>query len=1269
MALRDTDKKMESYLRDIRNVLCASEQTYRNIARCGQSATATLNRHDLPQISSLIRDISAILYQIHLTLSTVEDDGNLDTGQSFSLGQIHRCQRLLDELNAAIGDCLLGGLQSCPLGTKKTETLHHDLAHTRAQLRLALAAATPFAALRALSQPEQLATAGQADVEIHLPDRLPANQKRDISTVRGMPDPVAVARWSDSRLNTYLRLRTPDSLDLIFQEPLIQGWLEGRVARLWLHGEPGSGKTVLASSIVEKLMNQTKHDSTIAVCYHLFDQPSPSGTASDVLLAGLIGQLSQQSPVANRTVKAALNPGLITKHALGESKSSSRWKTDCLGHVFESLKKVYKNLFIVVDGVDECGSESMEVLYILHNYLQACKANGAPATSILVLSREPPDADSPSGPKRGGYEALDVTPDPAQIKAYVRGRLQKRASINPSFSAGTEEVERTVEAIGSATRLFRVAELQVDYLQSLSSDKERSAALPDLPTDLQRLYTLFLSGLLDQHEKHLVYITVRWLQVLGPGDLSLRGLSEAISIFLAKGATILAHVTSVSETQILSCCIGLVRATLDGSAIELAHGSVRDICPAHRPSARCEIGIACLRILNLRDITHSAKEFRLERECSSRRDASHPFYRYAVEAWMDMLPVDTVERTLEKELMEEACRLFSSIRPQNLISWVLELGDRRFVAVYPLSPVQTFMCLTNVSLKYKLSPIHIAACLGLSLVCSALVKDGLSMNARSDLGTPLYCALAGPALLLSDALNLDWEIARRHFRLESRLRTAEKLIELGARPDSLSPASEKRLSFAAVTLMACAARSGPRDIKLFTSLCTEEMYLADEHFLTIFKEPGFPFEPSNSGSGVKPSVPQQKQFLDDLCSLLIDGSWNKRVASLWSAAWQKGLEHNLDCTSPTRRRRIPVDDKVFSNAMNNAIQSASELDIRFCMQDTRWNPNLPLTGMAEEDRGRTLLHRAVEDGNVSLVKLILDRGGADLSISDASGRTALHLCERSDVLGLLVASGADLRHTDNDGRLLWHYAAANSDLALLQTLVRLDPDSEWALKQTTKQGRTPLAEALAFVSELNGLPVPASRYPQFLAEKELSIWFILDLIDDDDAAYLRSDIPVLCYAAEWGSQELVTAFRDRFSVLELKDQDDSNPLHYLNFYASAGLIREIRRIPGIADLPVLNRAGRSPAETIFFAFKPSLEEPNENAHPSNNANLDKATFMELVTEEMWKSTDGQGRSLKKRFHHDIVRHYMPIRHWMHVRNAIITATHCFVAKGMWNDSS
>jgi hypothetical protein len=636
---------------------------------------------------------------------------------------------------------------------------------------------------------------------------------------------------------------------------------------------------------------------------------------------------------------------------------------------------------------------------------------------------------------------------------------------------------------------------------------------------------------------------------------------------------------------------------------------------------------------------------------------------------MEMLSSGGRDQDLEKEFMDEACRLFDYRNSGNFSSWLLEMAQHKSLTLFSTSPAQTFVNVTALRRKTSLSPLHIAACLGIGYLCAALVKKGLDVNLESEIGTPLYCALTGPVLLLSSTMSVTWSNTRKatgldprqETSLDPRLDTAESLMKLGAQPREIQ--ASKTPSFASAALIACAARMDCADLTRFSSLCPKELYIFDKGFLATFEDAKFPFDSTWSKGNIASLVPQRR-FLDGLCILLIDGTWMKNLPKIWFAAWDKAVLHELPCISPEMRRQLPIDDDAFAICVSEAMQVGLEPPLRRLMQDNRWDGNQSLTGVAEEDSGRTLLHQAVEDNNTTMVELLLRHGRADVSIADTHGRTPLHLCERSDVLTLLVSYGADLSRVDNDGRTVWHYAAANNDIELLRTLAVVDPNREAALRRTTNKGRTPLAEAFAFVRELTGRPpLPPDRLVLGLVGESQSVLFFTELCTADNA-YLRSDVPVLCYAAEWGIPAMVAVLRDQFPSLDLVASDGSTPLHYLNFLASPRLISMLREVPGVSQLPVLNHQGQTPAETIFLAFKPNTEEPEDNAHPSNLSALDRSAYEALLTEDVRKSRDRLGRTLWERFCNDVILHYASRESWPHVPEAISMAVNCFVETGV-----
>jgi ankyrin repeat protein len=112
----------------------------------------------------------------------------------------------------------------------------------------------------------------------------------------------------------------------------------------------------------------------------------------------------------------------------------------------------------------------------------------------------------------------------------------------------------------------------------------------------------------------------------------------------------------------------------------------------------------------------------------------------------------------------------------------------------------------------------------------------------------------------------------------------------------------------------------------------------------------------------------------------------------------------------------------------------------------------------------TPLFIAVHEESAQMVNFLLSQG-ADISIRDRVGRTALHTAAwygRIEPLQLLLAAGADPKLTDDDGQtplhlaLLPDFSGLGPDLPKRQDAVRLLLEAGAKVTTPNKKGQTPL---------------------------------------------------------------------------------------------------------------------------------------------------------------------------------------------------------------------
>ncbi|KAK4031405.1 hypothetical protein C8A01DRAFT_51500 [Parachaetomium inaequale] len=290
--------------------------------------------------------------------------------------------------------------------------------------------------------------------------------------------------------------RTEGTNEWLFDHPTFRSWHDSEsgpttphnaehmahqypASLLWINGKPGSGKTVLASSVVETLSRNgvAQTEFPPEVCYYFFSQTlSPRGTLSDFYRATatqLFHRFHKLEKIYNVFAFATLD--MQTQRHASESELVEII-SQCLPHL--------PNLYFVVDAVDEC-TESAQLLRQLAEWC-TCSPLG-----VVIFSR--PDVASLCRSVRQDRQILLARQVlDADIRRYVEDAVEEL--LEQRLLPADADVEIIVSHLTNrAEGMFLWIRLMISYLDSLGMTRaERLAMVMEPNTEgLDRLDDMY----------------------------------------------------------------------------------------------------------------------------------------------------------------------------------------------------------------------------------------------------------------------------------------------------------------------------------------------------------------------------------------------------------------------------------------------------------------------------------------------------------------------------------------------------------------------------------------------------------------------------------------------------------------------------------------------------------------------------------------------------------------------------------------------------------
>ena len=230
------------------------------------------------------------------------------------------------------------------------------------------------------------------------------DQRRQILDSFGSTDPRKNHDMS-------LKLWRPSTGLWLTEGTKFRGWLTGKTAKnLWCYGIPGSGKTVLASAVIEKV--QQRCSRSVAVAYFYCDYKDVKTQDPANILGSLAKQLILQS---ERCFKKSEE--FYDVHHSGK-QVSAYYRSDELRDLILQMSSFFDQTMIVVDGLDECGKDTTIVVELLSSLSKSETSN----VQTLFFSRDEIEIRE----TLTDYTPISIAADKGDLQLYVAAELAIR---------------------------------------------------------------------------------------------------------------------------------------------------------------------------------------------------------------------------------------------------------------------------------------------------------------------------------------------------------------------------------------------------------------------------------------------------------------------------------------------------------------------------------------------------------------------------------------------------------------------------------------------------------------------------------------------------------------------------------------------------------------------------------------------------------------------------------------------------------------------------
>ncbi|KAJ7575737.1 hypothetical protein C8J56DRAFT_837861 [Mycena floridula] len=422
-------------------------------------------------------------------------------------------------------------------------------------------------------------------------------------------------------------------------------WLEGKSKLLWCPGNPGAGKTILSSIIINHLRT-TMWRQDAAVIFIYCDYTRQAEQTATQLLGSILKQLVQHHP--------SISNDLLILHKTCLSQGIRPSVTDLIS-ILRTEAMRYSHIYIVVDALDESSERHQTREVFFSTQFNHGLRSISEKVHVLITSR---DIFS-IGQEFQGEPRINIEAHNDDLQIYIMQRISNDTKLKRLIKGDTKlESEIVDQIILKAAGMFLQAQLHLDSLASQLNRRALHTALSSLPKGIMESYDAAMARISAQGEaEHKLALGVFYWLAYAQEPLGVKALQHAIAI--SEDMTDMDFDAVVDLDLLTGICAGLVvmkEASVPSDydhepIIQLVHYTAQEYFQLRQqllfPGIHSFMTITCLTYLSF-----NVFESKVIPTTTWKK---HPLHKYAARHWgehalkEERAVVQHILRFLEKE--------------------------------------------------------------------------------------------------------------------------------------------------------------------------------------------------------------------------------------------------------------------------------------------------------------------------------------------------------------------------------------------------------------------------------------------------------------------------------------------------------------------------------------------------------------------------------------------------------------------------------------------